>query len=150
MMVMLLLLLAVSQSGSFVVSLLLIPASFFNMMAVFNIVSLSGVVLLLFVLVFVGGLLVLLVSLTSVLSLEQSSRYSGGVYFIIFSMTLSSFMEFMPEINSMELSKLFNWLSSQLSVFELVFFIFLISLVLITWCFSILKSMSRVILSLSL
>lgn len=82
-----------------------------------------------FLLVFVGGLLVLLVSLTSVLSLE---RFSGKV-----SLSFAGFMLFilvfipLHEETSFTL-RAFSWFCSQQFPILLLFLIFLIRLTFIT------------------
>jgi hypothetical protein len=93
-MLLVLIFLSVLQSSALMARLLIIPTSLFVIKMMEMELSSSGLVLLIYILVFIGGLLVFLVRLTSTLSLEQWPKPRGYVLLLRRSALLSTIFLF--------------------------------------------------------
>lgn len=134
------------QTRAFAVSIFLVPVSLVTIQCIVMF-SLSGFLLMIFLLVFVGGLLVLLVRLTSVLSLERFTRSKPSIILIALIIRISAFI--LSEEHS-KTSYILTWSYTQILPLWVLFLIFLVRLRFITWSFSFFKRIRRVTLRLSL
>nr|YP_009346441.1 NADH dehydrogenase subunit 6 [Paralongidorus litoralis]AOT84252.1 NADH dehydrogenase subunit 6 [Paralongidorus litoralis] len=134
----------VSQSGSLVSSMLIIPLSMAAMYMSISLSWSSGFMLFVYVLVFIGGLLVLLVSLTSLLSLEQSFKQPFLLELLISYVMLSALYSEPLTLHETGANMvLFFWFNSQPVLLNTIIMIFTLSLMLITWFILKVKNMSR-------
>lgn len=134
----------ISFKRTLILRLFIVPFSFVAMFFLVPLLANSGFFVLVYVLVFIGGLLVLLVRLTSVLSLEQNSRRTKiRVIFLFIRFSLIFLLGFLPIEGVFSKFKLFYWIALSSLFLEIIFIRLLITLFFISWHFRLVKRIRR-------